>query len=201
MIPDRATRLDPAGVAAIPAPTSSVPPPPPAPPSGARPIPRRRGVVVIAESDIARLVRLEAGQQIVGIRDDPMRQAFLVLLAGDGLPAVAEFADPPILNGYRYATPPGARIDLTGRMPSPLEVHALVLLQLRPVDLDPPPGSPAAALEAIVRRHAPYQMGNAWWCSFCCGSCQAGESAHWPCGDYVDAAGTVITGLREADHG
>lgn len=34
MMPDRATRLDPAGVAAIPAVTSSVPPPPPAPPSG-----------------------------------------------------------------------------------------------------------------------------------------------------------------------
>lgn len=69
--------------------TSSVPPPPPPPPGGIpRPsnqiakeeampgLPssgahtRNRGIVIVPESDVARLVHLEPGQRIAGMRDD-----------------------------------------------------------------------------------------------------------------------------------
>jgi len=204
MIPERATKLDPAGVAAIPAPTSSTPPPPPPPPAGypRPPAPRRRGIVVIPESDVARLVKLGPGQQIIGLRVDEMRSAFLVLVTGDDLPIVNEYTEPPTLHGFRYATPPPGQLTLVDwPAMTPLELHALVRLSLEPIEgVEQPPGTPWAALAAIVARHAPYEMSGRWWCSWCCGDCHAGEHAHWPCGDYVDAATPIVRGLEVADH-
>lgn len=206
--------LDPAGAAAIPAPTSSLPPPPPAPAAGIpRPplqmdrVDRRRGIVIIPESDIAALVKLEPGQRIAGMRDDPMRQSFMVLVEGAGIPACHEFADPPYLNGMRWATPPPRPLNLLDwPAMAPLELHALVLLQLRTaVDLDPIPGTAWAAAEAIVRRHAPIKVGDRWWCARCCTACLTDDDdpdvpGHWRCADYVDAAGLVVIGLGVGAH-
>lgn len=221
MIPDRANRLNPAGVAAIPVVTSSEPPPVPPPPSGRQPRDRRRGIVIVPESDIERLVRLEPGQRIAGMRDDPLRQAFLVLIEGDGLPEVHEMCDPPYVHQSRWAAPPLPATDLViWAKPFPaLQVHALVLRQLRTnADLDPPPGTPWAAIDAIARRHAPHEhrvriddTGSVYRAGSVrkgsenahvalCHPCGDGHhnqrDARWPCPDYLAAASCVVTGLE-----
>lgn len=187
-----------AGVDAIPVVTSSDPPPIPAPPAG-YPKRRQRGVVVIPQSDLERLVRLEPGQRIAGMRDEPTRMAVLFLVEGDGMPEVDEMCDAPTVDGNRWASPPPYPIDLAPGAAPPY-VHGLVLMQLRgPRDYDPPAGTAWSALHEVVTRHYPLEMGGRYWCAWCCGSCQDGEHAHWPCADYVAAAGTVVNGLVIGD--
>lgn len=230
MTPDQPTRaqvLNPAGVAAIPVATSSTPPPVPAVPgatnqaakeevgprnSSSVPRGRRRGVVLIPESDVARLVKLAPGQHIAGLRHDHLRQAFQVLVAGDGLPLVDELCDPPMVDEHRWAAPPPRPVHLADFVETlnAKETHAVVLLQLRTaIDLDPPPGTAWAALDAIVRRHGPYEPRDFPGVQACreCPRIPVAAGAgltrptYWPCDDYADAAGVVVVGLvLAADH-
>lgn len=227
MISPHAQALNPAGAAAIPTMTSSTPPPAPTPPGASNQTAkeeagprngsseaqgRRRGVVLIPESDVARLVRLAPGQHIAGLRHDHLRQAFQVLIAGDGLPLVDEMCDPPLVEKHRWAAPPPRPVHLAAfaETLNAQQTHAVVLLQLRTaLDLDPPPGTAWAALEAIVRRHGPYEPRDFPGVQACreCPRIPVAASAgltrptYWPCDDYADAAGVVVIGLEAAGPG
>lgn len=212
MIPDRATLLNTAGVAAIPTVTSSSPPPVPAPPGG---LSRRRAIALIPESDLINLVDTAGGRRrIVGLRMDPMRSAAEVLLEGDDLAEVVEGAEPPRLLDLRYRAPQLVeRVDVEGWPPE--RVHALVretLLELMEhaghighaagvlPDLSVNAHAAWIGAHQTATRHAPAPMGAHIWCSS--PECQHSEAPYWPCPNYVSASLGVVVGLETAgsDH-
>lgn len=194
-------------------PTETQHAPPPRPP-------RRLGVLVIPESDLVRLARVQPGQRITGITTDPMMQAVLLRVEGDGLPEVDDMCVPPRVDALRYQAPPLVeRVDVDG-MPAD-QAHAAVqrvLLELiehayhlgadTGVVPDLSVNAHAAwtgALE-IVRRHAPdlqdrgaYQpsKGQAPGCLRCLVDLDGQLGAEsWPCPDYRAAAQGAVFGME-----
>jgi hypothetical protein len=174
----------------------------------APPAPRRRGVVAIGESDLARLVRPGPGQRIIGLRYDVLRLAVLVHLEGPGLPEVPEGGDPPLIR-TSYAPPPTFdRVDVTNLPPQ--QQHDTVLAQLADAlehtapaatlltsDISVPAHATWTGADSLIRRHHP---GEPWYGRLECAHCgpPADGPVFWPCPDYVDIATGVVTGLQAA---
>ena len=59
----------------------------------------KRGIWVIDEEELTRLLQLPEGQRVVGVRDDWQRMSILVCVEGDGLPEVTPGTEAPIV-GY-----------------------------------------------------------------------------------------------------
>jgi hypothetical protein len=57
----------------------------------------RRGIWVLDEDDIAKLIGLPKGQRVIGVHEDWQRLLILVAVEGEGLPEVVPGSDPPIV--------------------------------------------------------------------------------------------------------
>lgn len=169
--------------------------------------PRRRGVVVLGEEQLERLVRPGPGQRIIGFAPDPIRLAVLVHLEGDGLPEVAPDSFPPEITLLGPVTT-YYRLDVTGWTPE--RAHAAILAQLAELLehtapaltlLTPDVAVPAHATwigaDEIIRRHAPERANNDdLVCSHCRVDHGYPDQVPWPCPDYRAAAQGAVTGLE-----
>lgn len=59
---------------------------------------RRRAVIRLTHSEIARYLDLPDGLRITGILPDPLRLDILVVVEGDGLEPVASGCEPPVID-------------------------------------------------------------------------------------------------------
>ena len=158
-----------------------------------RPAPRRRGIYTIGVEQLARAVRLPAGQHFVSATARWETSAVLLMAEGDGLPEVADGCDPPQVNMSQlfYCPLPASALNL----PAP-QLHAAVLLTLDIVHLED-----AAALEGrrrIIERHAPVERSKFPDEPHFCGACidrpdfRGASAGDWPCEDYRDAARGIL---------
>lgn len=170
-----------------------------------RPV-RRVGILAVTEEDLCNLARVEPGQRITGLMTDPMRQAVLIRVEGDGLPVCDQGVYPEFVDALRYRPPALVeRVDVEGLPPA--QQHAATLIVLAELiehagHLSRGDVQPALALNAhatwigcdqIVRRHAP--VGRAW-----CATCRNSDgAAPWPCPDYRNAALGAVVGLVNPD--
>lgn len=175
---------------------------------------RRAGVLVIPESDLTNLARLQPGQRITGLKTDHMRQAVLLRVEGAGLPEVDELSELPYVDTLRYRPPPLVeRVDVE-HLP-PAQQHATVLQVLgdllehaghlgaanhvRP-DMSVSAHATWIGADEIVRRHAPDLDRSTH--RLLCTHCESGpgaEGAYWPCPDYRAAAQGAVTGLTDPE--
>lgn len=154
---------------------------------------RRRGIYEIGDAELARLLRLPAGQHVVSVSADWARLSLLVMVEGAGLPEVATGHHAPTLRQFRPLTPLGvAKL-------SPGAAHAAVLAELGAARFEDPDALDGRA--RILARHAPHKQiaPRLYWCAYCVNDDQTGQP--WPCPDYLDAAAGLVTGLPgQAEH-
>jgi hypothetical protein len=157
---------------------------------------RNRGVYVIGDGELARLLRLPPGQQVVAVSTSWERLAVLIMVEGDGLPAVVEGTEAPALNEWgrlRTMFPPNVSHLAPGA------AHATVMASLGTVRLE----EPAALLgrARVLERHGPNPNWAPWpGCSNCVNE-NGGDPYEWPCEDYLDAAADLVIGLpRQAEY-
>jgi hypothetical protein len=157
---------------------------------------RRRGIYVIGDDELARLLQLPAGQQIVSVSSDWVRNSMLVLVEGEGLPEVAAGCEAPTLNTWGQLRP---LVPLDVSRLSPGAAHAAVLAELAAVRFEDPDA--LAGRRRILERHARNPHWKAWTgCSNCVAE-MGGDPYEWPCVDYLDAAAGLVTGLpRQAEY-
>jgi hypothetical protein len=157
---------------------------------------RNRGIYVIGDGELARLLRLPAGQHVVAVSTSWERLAVLIMVEGEGLPVVTEGCEAPALNEWGRLRPffPPNVANLT-----PGAAHAAVLATLGAVRLE----EPAALLgrARILERHGPNPNWAPWpGCSNCVTE-TGGDPYEWPCEDYLDAAADLVIGLpRQAEY-
>lgn len=157
---------------------------------------RRRGIYEIGDDQLARLLRLPAGQQVVSVSSNWRRLSLMVMVEGDGLPEVDAGGETPLLNKWARFTPLSPT-DVDGLTPA--AAHAAVCAELGAVRFEDP--AALAGRRRILERHRPSETWKAWpGCSNCVGEI-AGDPDEWPCEDYLDAATGLVTGLpRQGEH-
>lgn len=157
---------------------------------------RRRGIYEIGDDELARLLRLPAGQQIVSVSSSWPRLSLLIMVEGDGLPEVVAGGHAPLLNKWARFHP---LTPLDVSKLSPGAAHVAVLAELGAVRFEDP--AALAGRARILDRHAPSSTWQAWPG---CSNCVAETGAYpdeWPCADYLDAAAGLVTGLPgQADY-
>lgn len=157
---------------------------------------RRRGVYAIGDSEIARLLRLPAGQHVVSVSSDWVRLALLIMVEGAGLPEVLEGSAPYEVNRwgrFRDVAP----LDVSKLAPG--AAHAAVLAELGAVRFEEPAALIGRA--RILTRHAPSATFTAWPACSNCVSETGGDPYEWPCEDYLDASADMVVGLpRQAEY-
>ena len=155
-------------------------------PGVSAPIPRparHRATIRLDESTLVDLLRLPAGQRVIGFRDDPLTLSIFVHLEGDGLPETPEGGEPSCLNGGIL------RLSTLVYATDPHEIHTGVLAALD----DPGYLEAWRSRQARIRqlnRHAPIMHGDIASCSSC--ALMPGDPDPWPCPDYQDAAAAVL---------
>lgn len=148
----------------------------------ARP-PRNRGVFMIDEERLSRLLRLPPGQRIIGFEPRFLTLSIAVHLEGDGLPEAAESSEPMTVAGGAFRTDVWS-IGAT----DPAVIHVEVLAALD----SPDRLETVESLEGrrrILTRHAPVEHSGAPYCSRC--ALTPGDPDPWPCDDYRDAVAGV----------
>lgn len=157
---------------------------------------RRRGIYEIGDDQLARLLQLPPGQQVVSVSSNWRRLSLMIMAEGDGLPEVCAGGETPLLNKWaRFG--PLAPTSVDGL--SPAAAHAAVLAELGAVRFEDP--AALAGRRRILDRHAPSGTFKAWpACSNCVGEA-GGDPYEWPCEDYLDAAAGLVAGLpRQGAH-
>lgn len=157
---------------------------------------RRRGIYAIGDDDLARLLRLPAGQRVVSVSTDWQTTSVLLMVEGEGLPEQPAGAQTPYLNRWgriRSLTDRCGSPDVSG-LP-PLAAHAVVMEELGAVRFEEP--AALAGRRRILDRHRPHPTWKAWPGCLTCVVGPADDPDEWPCVDYLDATAGLVVGLPE----
>lgn len=164
-----------------------------------RPTNRRRGIYVVHEDEITRLLRLPDDQHVIGVSTRWETHSILIMVEGDGLPEIPAGGQAPLLNQWSTFAP--RPLDVAQMTPG--AAHAAIIALLDGVRFEDPAG--VAGRRRILERHAPVERTKHPEEPHFCGTCierpdYSGESAaDWPCVDYLDAAGDLAYGLPGQD--
>lgn len=148
--------------------------------------PRNRAALIIGEDQLTDIIRIPAGQRIIGFEPNFLTLSLAVHLEGEGLPECPESSEPWRIGGGLH------RQSMLVTATDPVGIHRDVLAALAtPTHLEG-----FRSYQARVRlldRHRPHTTaaGTDPFCGRCCNPEDHDQYEPWPCADYRDAAAPV----------